>query len=810
MAAEQQVPLRPATKLFTAALIALSACALALALLTTPLPDLKTVFAIAALAFSAIVANLRPLRFAHKAEVRIDTTILVLAILTLEPAHAMLVAAMAGVIANVNRQSRAEVLFNAAQMTLITGTGALVLLWSGWNESQGVIPWPESILATIVAGAAMYLVNTAAVSGVIALQDRASILGIWYDITFRSNRVEVISYAAQLGIGLLGAVIANAEPWALVLLAIPAIAVYISLEQHVDMRRRAEVNLEAAQRLVGLGSWDWDLQSGDQRWSDELFNILGLPLGATPPYSKNSLVVAHPADGPRGAAALGAAAASGTPYAADHRIIRADNEEERFIHARAEVHVGKNGRPVRVVGTVHDITERKRLEQQLQHQATHDPLTELPNRMLFQQRLDQAILRAGKRVEIGVLFLDLDRFKLINDTFGHEAGDQLLITVGQRLRTCTRHGDVVARIGGDEFTILLLNVSGEQEVIRVAERIIQEITVPISLPDNREIVISTSIGIVRPDHEHRTGADFLRDADNALYRAKELGRNQYALFDATMGAETKERVALEADLRRAIEREQLLVMYQPKVDLATGCPVAVEAFVRWSHPDRGWVPPGSFVPIAEEIGLIQQVGRWVLHKACREAVTWPAVHGGQLTLSVNLSGKQLHDPEIVAELEALLNETGLPAHRLHLEITETVAMQNADATIQALCRLQKVGVRAVIDDFGTGHSSLSSLQRFPVDTLQLDRSFVANLGRIKEATTIAHAVIGLAHGLGLKVVAEGVERQDQLTQLLDLGCEQAQGNLFSEPLTSSDLADYLAKQTLNFPPGPAGEDASPW
>jgi EAL domain-containing protein (putative c-di-GMP-specific phosphodiesterase class I) len=313
---------------------------------------------------------------------------------------------------------------------------------------------------------------------------------------------------------------------------------------------------------------------------------------------------------------------------------------------------------------------------------------------------------------------------------------------------------------------------------------------------------------VRPAAEQSSGADVLRDADNALYRAKEQGRNQFVLFDATMGAETKERYALEADLRHALERNELRVLYQPKVDLSTGRAVGVEAFARWLHPTRGWVPPAAFIPIAEETGMIQPIGRWVFNEACREAACWARHTNDAPILSVNLSGKQLHDPELEVELDNLLRESTLPAQRLRLEITESVAMQNAEATIQALWRLQKLGVRVVIDDFGTGYSSLSSLQRFPVDTLQLDHSFVANLGRSKEATTIAQAVIGLAHGLGLKVVAEGVERPDQIEHLRALGCEQAQGNYFSEPLDGAQLAAYLASQDTVQPPEAVAKSGS--
>jgi diguanylate cyclase (GGDEF)-like protein len=495
----------------------------------------------------------------------------------------------------------------------------------------------------------------------------------------------------------------------------------------------------------------------------------------------------------------------GHDYAIDHRIVRPDGSE-RFVHSRGEVVRGRDGRPRRVVGTVHDVTERKRLEARLAHQAFHDPLTDLPNRAFFTRRLDET-MRAGDGTppQIAVLFLDLDRFKLINDTLGHEAGDQLLIAVAGRLRGIVRRpDDVVARLGGDEFTVLLADVRDDAEAVGVAERIIAAMTAPVSLLETREVVVSTSVGIVRPGPDHRTGAEVLRDADNALYRAKEGGRNRYAVFDASMGAETAERLALEADLRRVLERHELRVLYQPKLDLATGRVVAVEAFLRWDHPTRGWIAPARFIPIAEEIGMIGPIGAWVLATACRQAVGWRTLTDDPPILSVNLSGKQLHDPALVADLAGLLAETGLEPRRLRLEIAETVAMKNAEATIQVLRRLQQVGVRAVIDDFGTGSSSLGSLPRFAIDMLQLDHSFVAGLGRHDDATKVAEAVIRLAHALGLTVVAEGVERADQLAQLRALGCEQAQGNLFAPPLAATELAAFLAaRHQADPPPAPA-------
>jgi diguanylate cyclase (GGDEF)-like protein/PAS domain S-box-containing protein len=798
--------LRSITKLYTGAVAAAAFSLLVVGLLAAPVPNASELLAIAGLIAAVAVSLIRPLKFEYQAQTNLDTAVLMVALLLLEPGYAMLVAAVGGAVANmVRRRTRPEALFNASQLALQIAAGAAVLSALGWDGRAEDFNSPLPIFATLLAGAAMYAVNTLLVAGVISFQDRISVLEVWFDMTLRSNRAELLVYLAQLGIGLLGAIIADAAPWALALLLLPAVAIYLSLEQHVEMRRRAELNLEAAQRLVRLGSWDWDLLNGEQRWSDELFLILGLTPRDTVPSADNYLGAVHPDDRRDVAAALDRATTAGEPYAIDHRIIPGSDRSEQIVHAQGEVILGRNGKPTRFVGTVHDITERKRLEQRLQHLAYHDALTELPNRLFFAQRLDQALRHSGGHTDIAVLFLDLDRFKLINDTFGHDAGDQLLVTVAERLRACVRPGDMVARMGGDEFTILLLNVTNEAGVTRVAERIIALITEPILLPGNREVFVSTSVGIVRPGPEHTSGHDLLRDADNALYRAKERGRNQYVLFDATMGEETKERVALEADLRRAIERDELRVLYQPKIDLATGRAVAVEAFARWLHPTRGWVPPSAFIPIAEETGLIQHIGRWVFQAACREAAGWSSHIPEPPVLSVNLSGRQLHDPELVAELTGLLGESGLPPQRLRLEITESVAMKNADATIQALWRLQRLGVRVVIDDFGTGYSSLSSLQRFPVDTLQLDHSFVANLGRNKEANTIAHAVIGLAHGLGLKVVAEGVERPEQLAHLRDLGCEQAQGNLFSVPLESSELGTYLSRQDIMPPPQPAAK-----
>jgi diguanylate cyclase (GGDEF)-like protein len=465
----------------------------------------------------------------------------------------------------------------------------------------------------------------------------------------------------------------------------------------------------------------------------------------------------------------------------------------------------RKGAVKRIVGTVHDVTDRRRLEERLNFQAYHDPLTLLPNRAMFLRKLDQFFARYRKSGSIALLFLDLDRFKLINDTLGHDAGDQLLRAVASRLESSVRPNDVVARLGGDEFTVLLANVPADADVLAVAERIISEINQPLTLLGTREVIISTSIGIVRPGPEHTSGTDLLRDADTALYRAKELGRNRYAIFDQSMGAATNERLILEEDLRGAIERGELSLVYQPRIDLASGRVVVVEALVRWMHPDRGDVPPSRFIPIAEETGQIEAIGRWILERAVAEAATWQRVVNPSPTLSLNITGRQLHDPDFVGRLVQLTAEAGMASGQVRLEVPESVVMKNLDGAIVALGRLQQVGTRVAIDDFGSGPSSLASLRRLPIDTLQLDRQFVTEIATNREAMTVAQAVIGLAHGLGLQVVAAGVERHEQVDQLAEIGCELAQGNYFCPPVAGPELIAYLIRnqQATEATPRPA-------
>ncbi len=434
----------------------------------------------------------------------------------------------------------------------------------------------------------------------------------------------------------------------------------------------------------------------------------------------------------------------------------------------------------------------------LEHQATHDALTALPNRALFQGRLGQALAGAARGGDAAaVLFLDLDRFKVVNDSLGHAAGDDLLVAVAGRLAGCVRGGDTVARLGGDEFAVLLAGLGVGREATRTAGRIIRALDAPFRL-GGRDVVTATSIGIAVGGTGH-AAADLLRDADVALYRAKARGRGRYAVFDTAMNARALERLELEADLRRALRRGEFEVYYQPKVDLGTGCLAGLEALVRWRHPVRGVVGPGVFIPLAEETGLIQPLGQWVLEEACRQARRWGeamgAVGGGAaVVVSVNLSARQFAQPTLVEDVARALAAGGADPHQVQLEITEGVAMGNAEATVEILRRLKELGVGLAIDDFGTGYSSLAYLKRFPVDALKIDRAFVTGLRRETADSSIVGAVVGLRRALRLAVVAEGVETAEEAAQLCELGCALGQGYHFARPLPRAQVDALLLSE----------------
>jgi diguanylate cyclase (GGDEF)-like protein len=440
-----------------------------------------------------------------------------------------------------------------------------------------------------------------------------------------------------------------------------------------------------------------------------------------------------------------------------------------------------------------EINQFPRRLDQLARQAFRDPLTGLPNRALFVDRLSHALTRTERRGELlAVFFLDLDRFKVINDSLGHSAGDQLLVGLSQRLAVCLRPEDTIARLGGDEFAVLLEDVKDASAVTSVAERLGAELQRPF-LFQERELFVTVSIGIALTISRRTTPEEILRDADLAMYHAKARGKARYELFDKSMNKPAHDRLGLELDLRHAISHGDFALHYQPVVEIESGRIAEVEALVRWNHPQRGMLLPADFVGLTEETGLIVPLGRWIMTEACRQLRQWQTAGaaGSSLVMSVNLSARQLQHPHLVEDVARALEETHIDPGTLRLEITETVVMQEAPSTLAKLEALKRLGVRLAIDDFGTGYSSLGYLKRFPVDTLKIDRSFVKGIGRVVEDTAIVRAVITVAKSLGLDVTAEGIENDSQLAELRTLGCNRGQGYLFAKPLPADRVTELL-------------------
>jgi len=565
-------------------------------------------------------------------------------------------------------------------------------------------------------------------------------------------------------------------------------------------RRHAERALWESEERYALavggandGIWDWNLVTNRTYFSPRWKAVLGYRDHEIGDSIEEWFSRVHPDDSVGLKKALDSNLAGQEPhFEHEHRISCKDNAVI-WVLARGVAVRDAQGKPTRMAGSLTDISARKRAEEQLLHDALYDALTQLPNRALFLDHLGLAMDQARRRKNtlLAVLFIDLDRFKNINDSLGHSVGDELLVQLARRLTHFLRPGDTVARLGGDEFAILLNDVHGASDATRVAERL-QELVREKIVVAGREVFTSASIGVALSSPGYKHPEEILRDADTAMYRAKAAGRGCYQVFDQTMHRSVVALLKLETELRRAVELKQFVMHYQPIVSLVNGRIVGFEALVRWKHPERGLVNPEHFIAVAEETGLVVPLGWWVLRQSCRHAREWQQLFPTEppLYVSVNISGKVVMQPDMFDRVMGILEETGLPPTSLRLEITENVIMDHGDVALAKLAQFHTLGVQFSVDDFGTGYSSLSYLQRFSYDTLKIDRSFIAEMERKGDASAIVQTIVALANMLKINVVAEGVETALQFERLREIGCSHAQGFWFSKPV------DRAATQAL--------------
>ncbi|HEX3561131.1 MAG TPA: EAL domain-containing protein [Pyrinomonadaceae bacterium] len=793
---------------FVRTLLALGTCAALFALIRLPFAQLS--FTVLLLALLSVQVSSR---FDRGTPTRdgwhfpIASAFVFLAMLLFDGEVAVLLAALVAACSALAEKKSAE---GIAFRSALAATATFVVIWS-LRLAFGVI---TDIPAVSLSRAAL----SAACVAVLALSFiRAAVttIGVSYRINqspwregarvffwqlFGNSAAFVAALLTAAGVRFFGANISVAAGASACLLGFVASAWFSSEKPAApatEAREKANENdrFRSAFDFAAIGM---ALVSTEGRWlqvNHSLCQILG--------YTEKELLttdflsVTHPDDLPTALSNIGQLLRGRVQVSQMEKRYIHKSGHEVWVHWSVSTVRDQYSTSVHLIFQIQDITDRKLAEEQLHHDAFHDALTGLPNRALFMDHLKLSIARARRNdnQKFAVLYLDLDRFKVINDSLGHTIGDQLLVGIADRLKENLRPGDTVARLGGDEFVILIEDIAEETEAVQVAERIQQQLSVPFTL-SGREVFTTVSLGIAPSSTGYERAEDILRDADTAMYRAKSAGKARYEIFDRAMHARAINLLQMETDMRRALERNEFLIHYQPIVSLENFRLRGFEALVRWQHPERGFISPMDFIPIAEETGLIVPLGEVVLREACQQMQRWQRLFpvDPPLYVAVNLSSKQFGQSTLIDKVAMILKETGVNPSSVKLEITESLVMENIDTATDMLRQLRALGIKLAIDDFGTGYSSLSYLHRFPIDTLKIDRSFVTRMSENNENTEIVRTIVVLAQNLGMDVVAEGVETNEQLVLLQKLGCENGQGYFFSKPV-GSDGAERIIAET---------------
>jgi len=559
----------------------------------------------------------------------------------------------------------------------------------------------------------------------------------------------------------------------------------------INTLKQNQRRLSNAQRIGVMGDWEWDVRRNRIVPSEQAWRILGRDASDEPIDFDAFLAHVHGDDVERLKRAFERSIHNGDAFAIDHRIVQPDGSL-RHVHQQVEViERDAQGHALHLAGAVHDITRHKDAEEQIRRLAYYDPLTGLPNRLLFTEQLEKAIQHATRHdSQLAIMFVDLDNFKRVNDTLGHGAGDELLRAVSARLTGCLRSHDSVtrnpsdnglssiARLGGDEFIVLLGDLQSAQNAAGIARRLVAALAEPVTV-QGKEIFVGGSVGVAMYPADGSDADTLLMNADTAMYRAKEAGRGGFQFYDRSMNARALDRLMMESMLRRALERNEFVLHYQPRVDVATGRIVGAEALIRWMHPERGLVAPGEFIPLVEDSGLVIPIGEWAIDAACRQNAAWQAAGLPTIPVAVNLAATHLRERRLPSLVARAIQQHDLDPGSLEIEVTESILLADPELSIEIATRLDEMGVRLSIDDFGTGYSSLSYLKRLPINALKIDRSFVRDLGTDPDDEAIVTAIVAMAHGLKLKVVAEGVETESQLAFLRGRGCDEYQGFLMS-------------------------------